>query len=207
MADLEAFRAETRAWLEANCPAEMRQPMRGEKDLCWGGRHFQFQSEAQKQWLDVMAARGWTVPDWPREYGGGGLSPAETKILKGEMRDLGCHLPLTSFGTSFLDFDYDGRLDLVTVSGTVKVIKEQRLAGDAHPLRQPNQLYRQNADARFEMLPLDDLLEVSRGLAVGDLDRDGALDFVVTNNGGPVRVYLGRLEAGRVDGAFSSVLY
>ena len=49
------------------------------------GGNFEFQSPAQKQWLDVMASRGWTVPDWPKEYGGGGLSPAETKILKEEM--------------------------------------------------------------------------------------------------------------------------
>jgi alkylation response protein AidB-like acyl-CoA dehydrogenase len=102
MAELDSFRAETRAWLEGNCPAEMRAPMRGEKDLCWGGRHFQFQSDAQKQWLDVMASRGWTVPDWPKEYGGGGLSPAETKVLKEEMRELGCRPPLTSFGISML---------------------------------------------------------------------------------------------------------
>src|SRR5207342_3334048 len=102
MADLDNFRSETRSWLEANCPAEMRTPMRGEKDLCWGGRHFQFQSDAQKQWLDVMGSRGWTVPDWPTEYGGGGLSPAEAKILKEEMRDLGCRPPLTSFGISML---------------------------------------------------------------------------------------------------------
>ena len=102
MADLDSFRAETRAWLEANCPAEMRLPMKGEKDLCWGGRNFEFQSEEQKQWLDVMASRGWTVPDWPKEYGGGGLSAAESKILKEEMRELGCRPPLTSFGISML---------------------------------------------------------------------------------------------------------
>jgi len=102
MADLDVFRAETRAWLEANCPPEMREPMKGEKDLCWGGRHFEFQSPAQKQWLDVMASRGWTVPDWPKEYGGGGLSPAESKVLKEEMQALGCRPPLTSFGISML---------------------------------------------------------------------------------------------------------
>ena len=102
MAELEAFRAETRAWLEANCPPEMRTPMRSEKDACWGGRNFEFQSPAQKQWLDVMASRGWTVPDWPSEYGGGGLSAAETKILKEEMKALGCRPPLTSFGISML---------------------------------------------------------------------------------------------------------
>jgi len=102
MAELEQFRAETRAWLEANCPAEMRTPMRGEKDLCWGGRHFEFQSDAQKQWLDVMASRGWTVPDWPKEYGGGGLSPPEAKILKEEMARIGARPPLMSFGISML---------------------------------------------------------------------------------------------------------
>jgi alkylation response protein AidB-like acyl-CoA dehydrogenase len=101
-ADLEDFRAETRAWLEANCPAEMREPMRSEKDACWGGRHFVFQSPAQKQWLQVMAARGWTVPDWPKEYGGGGLTAAETKILKEEMAAIGARSPLTSFGISML---------------------------------------------------------------------------------------------------------
>jgi alkylation response protein AidB-like acyl-CoA dehydrogenase len=102
MADLDQFRAETRAWLEANCPPEMRQPVKSEDDVCWGGRHFRFQSEAQKRWLHVMAERGWTVPDWPREYGGGGLSPAEAKVLKAEMRAIGARPPLTSFGISML---------------------------------------------------------------------------------------------------------
>jgi alkylation response protein AidB-like acyl-CoA dehydrogenase len=102
MPDLDNFRSETRAWLEANCPAEMRVPMRSEKDACWGGRNFQYQSPAQKQWLDVMASRGWTVPDWPSEYGGGGLNAAETKILKEEMAATGARAPLTSFGISML---------------------------------------------------------------------------------------------------------
>nr|WP_294851054.1 acyl-CoA dehydrogenase family protein [uncultured Sphingomonas sp.] len=99
---LDQFRADTRAWLEANCPPEMRTPMRGEKDICWGGRHFEYQSEAQKQWLGAMAARGWTVPDWPKAYGGGGLSAAEAKILKEEMTAIGARSPLTSFGISML---------------------------------------------------------------------------------------------------------
>lgn len=98
MVDLETFRAETRAWLEANCPPEMRTPARSEEDTCWGGRRFNFQSPAQKQWLDLMAAKGWTVPDWPVDYGGGGLSPAQTKILRQEMASLGCRSPLNSFG-------------------------------------------------------------------------------------------------------------
>ena len=102
MSDLEAFRAQTRDWLEANCPAEMRTPMRSEKDACWGGRHFEFQSPAQEQWLRAMGEKGWTVPDWPAAYGGGGLSPAEAKVLKEEMAAIGARSPLTSFGISML---------------------------------------------------------------------------------------------------------
>ena len=78
MTDLETFRKETRVWLEANCPPEMREPMKSEDDTCWGGRNVVFKSPAQKQWLEVMAAKGWTVPDWPVAYGGGGLSAEET---------------------------------------------------------------------------------------------------------------------------------
>ena len=102
MSDLETFRAETRAWLEENCPPEMRQPMKDEKDACWGGRNWTFKNEAQKQWLEAMAGRGWTVPDWPKEYGGGGLSAAETKILRQEMARINARKPLNSFGISML---------------------------------------------------------------------------------------------------------
>jgi len=96
--DLETFRAETRAWLEANCPPEMREPVRDESDACWGGRDAVFKSPAQKQWMDVMAAKGWTVPDWPKAYGGAGLSPAEAKILREEMGRIKARPPLSSFG-------------------------------------------------------------------------------------------------------------
>jgi len=102
MDDLGEFREDVRAWLEANCPPEMREPMRDESDACWGGRNPVFKSEAQKHWMEAMAERGWTVPDWPTDYGGGGLSPAETKILKQEMARIGARNPLMSFGISML---------------------------------------------------------------------------------------------------------
>jgi acyl-CoA dehydrogenase len=98
VADLEAFRAETRAWLEANCPPEMRQPIRDDDDVCWGGRNVKFKNEAQKLWLDRMAAKGWTVPEWPTQYGGGGLSRAEAKVLGEEMRRIKARPALSSFG-------------------------------------------------------------------------------------------------------------
>jgi alkylation response protein AidB-like acyl-CoA dehydrogenase len=103
MTDLDQFRADTRAWLEANCPPDMREPIRGDQDVCWGGRHYDpAANPAQAQWLKVMGERGWTVPDWPKEYGGGGLSPAETKVLREEMRAIRARNPLNSFGISML---------------------------------------------------------------------------------------------------------
>ncbi|NEX92522.1 acyl-CoA dehydrogenase family protein [Caulobacter sp. 17J65-9] len=98
MTDLTAFRAETRAWLEANCPAEMREPTSGFEDACWGGRKWTFQSDAQRVWLERMADKGWTVPEWPREYGGGGLGREEAKVLRQEMGRINARLPLSSFG-------------------------------------------------------------------------------------------------------------
>ena len=98
MADLETFRAETRAWLEANCPPEMREPIRDDDDVCWGGRGVKFKNEAQKLWLERMGAKGWAVPEWPSAYGGGGLSREEAKVLSEEMRRIKARSALSSFG-------------------------------------------------------------------------------------------------------------
>jgi len=97
MQDLQAFRAETRGWLEANCPLGMRTPM-PEDEVVWGGRQARFKNPDSKLWLERMAERGWTVPTWPKDYGGGGLSPTEARILEEEMRRLDCRSPLQSFG-------------------------------------------------------------------------------------------------------------
>lgn len=98
MADLDTFRQETRLWLEQNCPPEMRTPVLSEEDYCWGGRKWQFRSPGEKLWLERMAERGWTAPEWPREYGGGGLSREEAKVLASEMRRIKARPPLASFG-------------------------------------------------------------------------------------------------------------
>jgi acyl-CoA dehydrogenase len=98
----EEFRQETRDWLEANCPHAMRQAMGSEADACWGGRNYVFQSDDQKQWLDSMASKGWTVPTWPREYGGAGLDGIHHKVLKQELRRINARNPLFSFGISML---------------------------------------------------------------------------------------------------------
>jgi alkylation response protein AidB-like acyl-CoA dehydrogenase len=76
----------------------MREPVRDEDDVCWGGRKFQFKNAAQKLWLDRCVARGYTVPDWPRPYGGAGMSAPEYKVWREEMARIGARLPLSSFG-------------------------------------------------------------------------------------------------------------
>lgn len=98
MEELETFREETRAWLEENCPAGLRRPMQREEDAVWGGRNYKFHSEDQRLWLERMAGRGWTVPTWAKEYGGGGLTPEEAKILKRELKRIGARPALVSFG-------------------------------------------------------------------------------------------------------------
>lgn len=95
---MSEFRAQVKAWLEDNCPSGMRQAMSSEKDACWGGRNWKFQSEDQKLWMERMAAKGWTAPTWPKEYGGGGLDDEEAKILKQEMANINARPPLVSFG-------------------------------------------------------------------------------------------------------------
>jgi len=80
----------------------MREPIRSEADMCWGGRNWTFQSDAQQRWLEVMAERGWTVPDWPKDYGGGGLTPEQAIVVKEEMARIGARQPLYSFGISML---------------------------------------------------------------------------------------------------------
>ena len=102
MTDLDAFRAETRAWLEANCPAECRGPVESDEDRVWGGRNAVFPTPAHKVWLERMGARGWTAPEWPAEYGGGGLSREQAKVLGSEMRRIDAQAPLASFGVWML---------------------------------------------------------------------------------------------------------
>ena len=98
---LADFRAQTRAWLEENCPPGMRTPMPDEERV-WGGKQPVFKHPEARLWFERMVARGWTAPSWPKEYGGGGLSRDEASVLSEEMRRLNCRPPLFSFGLHML---------------------------------------------------------------------------------------------------------
>ncbi len=98
MSDLEAFRADTRAWLAANCPPGARGP----GPVSNGSTKIQIDDADTRLWLERMIERGWTVPNWPQEYGGGGLSNDEYLILLQEMAAINARPALSSFGTSMI---------------------------------------------------------------------------------------------------------
>ena len=106
MTALDDFRRDTRAWLEHNCPQSLRKSgvgdMLSNDESCWGGRKWKFTGEDQRLWLQRMAERGWTAPEWPREYAGGGLNRTEARILHEEMARIQARSPLESFGISML---------------------------------------------------------------------------------------------------------
>ncbi len=102
MANLETFRAETRAWLLANAPRSMATPLGEHEEPCWGGRRAVYPNPDVKKWLDVMAERGWTAPTWPTQYGGGGLSKDEARVLAQEMAAMRLRPPLVGFGLTMI---------------------------------------------------------------------------------------------------------
>ena len=101
MPSLETFRAEARAWLEANCPPSMCTPQ-PDDEAVGGGTKERCKNPDSRLWLDRMAAKGWTAPTWPLEYGGAGLSEAEAKALAEEMNALECRPPIRGMGFSML---------------------------------------------------------------------------------------------------------
>ena len=94
---------------------------------------------------------------------------------------------LLGWGTRFFDYDNDGRLDLFVANGHVYPQVDRATTGATY--RQPNQLFRNEGDARFVPVPAGPGLaqaKVSRGTSVGDYDDDGDIDlFVVELNDAP----------------------
>jgi alkylation response protein AidB-like acyl-CoA dehydrogenase len=100
--DPERFRAELRAWLDRNAPTSLAGATGGELEGIWGGRKASWPNPDAKRWLDACAERGFTAPEWPRAYGGGGLSREEAKVLRQELARLRMPPPLIGFGLTMI---------------------------------------------------------------------------------------------------------
>jgi alkylation response protein AidB-like acyl-CoA dehydrogenase len=98
---LEKFREETRNWLEENCPESIRTPMPA-NEMPGGGTRIKYRNPETKTWMDRCAARGFTAPIWPTEYGGAGLSAAESQVLRQEMSRINARPALVGMGLSMI---------------------------------------------------------------------------------------------------------
>ena len=94
---MDQFRQDTRAWLEENCPAGARGP--GPVPL--GSTKVEMDTDS-RLWLERMAAKGWTVPTWPREYGGAELERPQYEILIDELKRINARTPLTGRGVNYI---------------------------------------------------------------------------------------------------------
>ena len=106
--------------------------------------------------------------------------------------------PSTGFGTSWFDLNNDGWLDLLIANGAVTALEGAREGDVYHPYRERNQLFLNLGNGRFVEVgtkagTVFALEEVSRGAAFGDLDNDGDVDVVMTQNTGPARLLVNRL--------------
>ena len=101
MTSTNAFRSEVRGWLEENCPASMRTPMVAD-EYPGGGRRATYKNTDTKLWMDRCAERGFTVPNWPKEYGGAGLDKDEVVVLQQEMQRINARPALSGMGLSMI---------------------------------------------------------------------------------------------------------
>ncbi len=90
--DLEAFRGEVRSWVEANFPAALKgkNPMQVEERNT--------PTPDMETWRKAVGGKGWGTPTWPKEYGGGGLSSAEARVIQGELARARAYNPIGGMG-------------------------------------------------------------------------------------------------------------
>jgi len=97
----KAFRAEVRALIEDGLPARYRS---GDENRWQSDRASDDPAarDAAREWSRVLGARGWVAPHWPKEYGGGGMTPMEQFIFNEEMAKAGAPLAASIHGVAMI---------------------------------------------------------------------------------------------------------
>jgi alkylation response protein AidB-like acyl-CoA dehydrogenase len=90
--DVETFHAEAKDWLDKNFPPSLKGV-----EVAMQGAVGELSGDA-KLWRDRMGEKGWGTPTWPKAYGGGGLTPAEARVLQSEMNRIGARNPIGGMG-------------------------------------------------------------------------------------------------------------
>lgn len=95
--DIATFRTEAREWLEANCPSSMRN-----KPVHFEDAFDIYNTDDARAWRDACAARGWTAPLWPKDYGGAEMSREEYQVFQEEMAAIKALPPETGMGLAMI---------------------------------------------------------------------------------------------------------
>ena len=111
-AELDTFRTQARTWLEENFPQSLRANPDAITEAMMGGTK---PTGDVDLWRRRMGEKGWGVPTWPAQYGGGGLSPAEARVLQEEMNRIGARNPIGGmgvimFGPTLLEYGNEEQL-------------------------------------------------------------------------------------------------
>ena len=95
---IDPFRQEVRDWLAEHCPESARGP----GEVVTIGSKRSMKNPELLQWRHSLGEKGWTIPTWPREYGGGGLSREEALVLAEELRAIKARVPMGGMGVSMI---------------------------------------------------------------------------------------------------------
>jgi alkylation response protein AidB-like acyl-CoA dehydrogenase len=98
MPSLDEFRQQTRDWIHSHCPDNLR----GSPIHFAGGKKAPVNNEDFELWFSRCLDKGYTVPSWPKKYGGAELSKDQAMILGQEMRAYGAPTPLKGMGISMI---------------------------------------------------------------------------------------------------------
>ncbi len=90
----DAFRTEVRQFLAAHFPDELR----GTGNMLAGLDGPTNETPVQKKWREAVGERGWGTPTWPKEYGGGGLTKGQARLIEHEFAKVGAYNPIGGMG-------------------------------------------------------------------------------------------------------------